>query len=229
MKAIGYTRVSTEGQAIEGISLSAQKAKIEVWAELNDATLLAVFEDAGLSGRTMHGREGLQKAINSACMNQCALIVFSLSRLARNTRSTLMLAETLEKANADLISISEKIDTTSASGRMLFRLMAVLSEFESDQISERTSGAMAHLRRKNKRISRHVPFGFKATEDGDLIEIPAELEAIQTMQRLRSKGSSFRFIANYLDKAGVKPKRGASWHPDSIRGIIKRHELIAAS
>jgi DNA invertase Pin-like site-specific DNA recombinase len=58
-KAIGYIRVSTQGQADEGVSLEAQRAKIRAWCELNDAELVAVFEDAGLSGASMKGREGL--------------------------------------------------------------------------------------------------------------------------------------------------------------------------
>ena len=45
-KAIGYIRVSTQGQADEGVSLEAQRAKIRAWCELNDAELVAVFEDA---------------------------------------------------------------------------------------------------------------------------------------------------------------------------------------
>lgn len=46
-KAIGYIRVSTQGQADEGVSLDAQRSKIRAWCDLNDAELVAVFEDAG--------------------------------------------------------------------------------------------------------------------------------------------------------------------------------------
>ena len=48
------------------------------------------------------------------------------------------IAERLDKAGADLVSLSEKIDTTSATGKMVFRLLAVLAEFERDLVSERT-------------------------------------------------------------------------------------------
>ena len=64
-KAIGYIRVSTQGQADEGVSLEAQRAKIRAWCELNDAELVAVFEDAGLSGASMKGREGLDAALKA--------------------------------------------------------------------------------------------------------------------------------------------------------------------
>ena len=47
--AVGYVRVSTAGQAAEGISLSAQKAKIRAWADLNDYELLSIHSDEGIS------------------------------------------------------------------------------------------------------------------------------------------------------------------------------------
>src|SRR6266581_6504849 len=80
------------------------------------------------------------------------LVVYSLSRLARNTTETLELGERLAKAGADLVSLSEKIDTTSAAGKMVFRMLAVLAEFERDQISERTRVAMQHMRCEGKRV-----------------------------------------------------------------------------
>ena len=64
-KAIGYIRVSTQGQADEGVSLDAQRAKIEAWCSLNDAELVAVFEDKGLSGGSMAGRDGLAAALKA--------------------------------------------------------------------------------------------------------------------------------------------------------------------
>ena len=62
-KAIGYIRVSTQGQADEGVSLSAQRAKIEAWCIANDMELAAVFTDAGLSGGSMAGRDGLHATL----------------------------------------------------------------------------------------------------------------------------------------------------------------------
>ena len=50
--AVGYIRVSTEGQAQDGVSLDAQRAKIEAWCSLNDYELTAVHVDAGISGKS---------------------------------------------------------------------------------------------------------------------------------------------------------------------------------
>ena len=56
--AIGYIRVSTDGQAQDGVSLDAQRAKIEAWCSLNDYELTAVHVDAGISGKSALNRPG---------------------------------------------------------------------------------------------------------------------------------------------------------------------------
>ena len=70
--------------------------------------------DAGISGKRADNRPGLIAALDSACQARGVLVVYSLSRLARSVRDTLDIAERLERAGADLVSLSEQIDTTSA-------------------------------------------------------------------------------------------------------------------
>lgn len=70
-----------------------------------------------------------------------------------------MISDRLQKANCDLVSLSEKIDTTTAAGKLVFRMLAVLAEFERDQISERVSTVVAHKRSKGERVGQ-VPFGY---------------------------------------------------------------------
>ena len=120
MKTIGYVRVSTSGQAQDGVSLSAQEAKIRAWSELNGADDVVIFTDAGLSGKRADNRPALQDALRTVGKGD-ALVVYSLSRLARSTKDTISIAETLDKRGADLLSLSEKIDTTTAAGKMVFR------------------------------------------------------------------------------------------------------------
>ncbi len=194
--AIGYVRVSTGGQAEEGVSLAAQEAKIRQWTELHDHEVLSVHEDAGISGAEMTQRPGLQEAIKRVCKAKGTLVVYSLSRLARSTRDTLTIADTLDKAGAELVSISEKIDTTSASGKMVFRLLAVLAEFERDQISERTKVALQHMRANGRRISRYAPYGCDLSPDGqELIPNAKEVRVIARIGKYQKQGRSAGWIA----------------------------------
>ncbi len=220
--AVAYIRVSTEGQAEDGVSLEAQKNKIAAWCMVNDYQLVETFVDAGLSGGRADNRPGLQSAIREACKRKAALVVYSLSRLARSTRDTLLIGEELDKAGADLVSLSERIDTTSASGKMVFRMLAVLAEFEKDQISERTKMAMAHKRSQNERVGT-IPYGFDLAEDGvALIPNEAEQEIIRVIHELRSRGLSLRAIADQLTISNYPTKKGAKWKHTTVKTILTR-------
>ena len=215
--AIGYIRVSTEGQATDGVSLDAQRAKIEAWAMLNDYELTAVHVDAGISGKGMANRPGLQAAL-ADCRKGSALVVYSLSRLARSTKDTIEISERLAKSGADLVSLSEKIDTTSAAGKMVFRMMAVLAEFERDQISERTATAMQFKKSKGELVGA-VPYGYRCDDGVNLIPDEKEQEAIALIKELNGKGLSLRNIASRLEAKGYIP-RGKVWYAKTISNIL---------
>lgn len=224
LKVIAYIRVSTADQAEDGVSLDAQRGKIDAWCMINDAELVNVHIDAGISGKRSDNRPGLQAALDEAVASGAVLVVYSLSRLARNTKETIEIAERLERAGADLVSLSEKIDTTSAAGKMVFRMLAVLAEFERDLVSERTTGAMAYKRSKGERISRHIPYGFDLSEDGvHLIENESEQRVLSLVSQLRDSGLSLRKIAAELGSRGIKPKNGKSkWSHSTIQQILNR-------
>jgi len=224
MVAIGYVRVSTGGQAEDGVSLDAQREKIEAWARLHDEDDLVVYEDAGISGSSMDQRPGLQEALREACRRKGVLVVYSLSRLARSTKDTLAISDALAKAKAELVSLSERIDTTSASGKMVFRMLAVLAEFERDQVAERTRMAMGQLRASGRRYSRFPPYGWDLDEAaGALKPNRNEQAVIVRMVELRRGGLSFRQVADHLTADGVPTKAGlASWSPKSVWASVRR-------
>lgn len=218
-KAVGYARVSTEVQVTNGVSLDAQRARIESWAEAHGFRLVSMLEDAGISGKSTENREGLLEAVELACQEKAALVVYSLSRLSRSTKDTIALAEKLGKAGADLVSLSENIDTTSAAGKMLFRLLAVLNEFERDQISERIKMALRHKKEQGL-VYGTVPYGYDRVGDR-LFPKPEEQEVIVRMKRWRASGWSFRRMAGELNGAGIPTKRGRQWFASSVRSVLK--------
>ncbi|MGB4708360.1 MAG: recombinase family protein [Fuerstiella sp.] len=220
--ATGYLRVSTATQVDEGISLESQRAKIEGWCEVNDVELKGIYEDAGLSGKRADNRPALQEALDTVIRNKGVLVVYSLSRLARSTKDTLQIAERIDRAGADLVSLSEKIDTTSAAGKMVFRLLAVLNEFERDLISERTTAAMAHLRMQNRYLGQ-VPYGFRLSGDMRTLEADeTETETVNQIKKLRANGLSLRAIARRLDIEGVQAKSGKKWCHTSVASVLRR-------
>ena len=220
--AFGYVRVSTEQQAGEGVSLEAQQARIAAWCLANDVRLEAVFVDAGISGKRTGNRPELLLALEAACKAGGVLVVYSLSRLARSTKDTIAIGERLDKAGADLVSLTEKIDTTSAAGKMVFRMLAVMAEFERDLVSERTSSAMSHKRSKGERVGT-VPFGFDLAADGvALVRNEGEQLVLELIDKLRDQGLSLRDIAAELNRRQVPTKKGRPWCFTSIGRMVKR-------
>jgi len=220
-RAIGYIRVSTADQADHGVSLDAQEGRVRDWCSVNGYDLGSVFVDRGLSGGRADNRPALQDAL-AATRRGDALVVYSLSRLARSTKDTLEIADALENRGADLVSLSEKIDTTSAAGRMIFRLLAVLAEFERDVISERTSMAMRHMQSTGRFIGGRAPFGFTLLENGHLQAVPEEQEVIDRARTLHTtSGMSLRKIASVLGQEGRISRTGRGYAPEQVRRMLR--------
>lgn len=216
-QAIGYIRVSTSEQVADGVSLDAQRTKIAAWAVANGYELAAIHEDAGITGTSLDKRPGLKAAIAQTGKGM-ALVAYSISRIARSTRDMLQIADQIQGKGADLVSLTEKIDTTTAAGKMVFRMLAVLSEFERDVIAERTTGALAH-KKANREVYSPTPLGFEVCE-GRLFPSASETVVIAKIRALRSEGHSLRKIAAQLNEDGVTGKNGGRFHASTIRAVL---------
>jgi len=159
-QAIGYIRVSSTQQANEGASLEAQQAKIEQWCSANGYELVNVFSDEGISGKRMDTRQGLQDALATIKKGN-AFVFYSMSRVARSTKDMLSIGEMISKKKADMVSLIENIDTTSASGKMMFQMLAVLAEFERNLVGERTATVLQNKKANSQVYSNKTPYGFK--------------------------------------------------------------------
>ena len=230
LEAVGYARVSTQRQADLGVSLDDQRARIAGWCVANGRELVKVYSDEGFSGSRSDNRPALGKCLKDAKQRKCPVVVFSLSRLSRSTKDTLFIVEDLQKAGADLASISEALDTSSSSGKMVMRIIAVLAEFARETISENTQSALAHLRSQNKRISRYAPYGFNLSPNQkDLIPNAEEQREIKEMARLRKNGMTLEMIAASLNLREVPGKRGGKWRAEQVRRLLDRAGLTCGA
>ena len=218
-KAIGYIRVSTEQQADEGVSLAAQRAKITAWCVLNDYELVAIYEDVGISGKTVSKRPQLQAAL-SEMKKGMALVVYSLSRLARSTKNCIEIADELKATGSDLVSLTEKIDTSSAMGEFFFTLIAALGQMERKVIGERTKAALAHKKANGEKYAP-VPFGY-AEVNRRLEVVKHEADLIDEIFSKRASGETLQSIALALNEQGVIGKQGGKWYASSVSCILKR-------
>jgi DNA invertase Pin-like site-specific DNA recombinase len=223
MKVIGYTRVSTDEQADKGLSLAAQRAKIEAYAALYDLDLVGVIEDAGQSGKTLK-RDGLQRALTMLRKGEAGGIV--IAKLDRLTRSVVdggtLISDYFGEKGYQLLSVADHIDTRTAAGRLVLNVLLSVSQWEREAIGERTRDVLQEKIRNGERCGK-IRFGFDLAADGKTL-VPNKLEqtAIRLIRQLREAGESLRAIAAKLNARGIKTKEGRPWIHTSVQGILTR-------
>ena len=221
MRAIGYVRVSTEEQAAEGLSLAAQAERLADYCSARGWTLAALYRDAGVSGRTLE-RPGLQAALEALEAGEAeVLLALKLDRLTRSVVGLHELVERCDAAGARLAAVQDALDTGSANGRMVTSILAVLAQWEQETVSERTTQALAYKQAQGEWVGL-PPYGFYLNGTGKLHVDDDEMKVIATMKRWRRRGASYRAIAEKLNAAGVKSRRGM-WSKSSVHALVNDH------
>jgi site-specific DNA recombinase len=224
-EAVLYGRFSPRPSPDECDSVEKQLERCRAYAAGHGYRVVGEHGDKDLSGGRADNRPGLQMAIAEACRCKAVLVVYSLSRLARNTKDAIDLAERLNAAGADLAVIQENVNTRSPMGRFIFTLFSALAQLEREQIAERTSTAMLRHQASGRRMTRtdRCPYGWRVDprQPNRLTEDDDEQAAIARIRQERQKGATLREIAAGLDQAGV-PCRGRSWEHSTIRAILCR-------
>jgi len=223
----GYVRVSTEQQAGEGVSLEAQRVKLQAYAVAMDLELVAVFEDAGLSAKSL-ARPGLQSALALLEEGKAAgLVVVKLDRLTRSVRDLGELVDRYFASRFSLLSLSDSIDTRTASGRLVLHVLGAVSQWEREATGERTRDALAQLRSDGVRLGAEA-LGWHRSAATDAKgrrcceDVATEGATIRRMRELRQQGLYVREIAAALEAEGRQTKRGGRWHATTIQRILAR-------
>ena len=218
-KVVGYIRVSTDKQADEGVSLSAQRAKIEAYCVAMDLELVGIVEDAGLSAKSLD-REGLRSALGMLESGKAqAMLVTKLDRLTRSVRD---LGDLIERffSKYSLLSMSDQIDTRSATGRLMLNLLTSVAQWERETTGERTRDALAHKRANGEFTGGNAPYGFSVDNDGKLVSNDAEREMLRIVREFAASGLSLRGIAAELARVGYVARNGKAFGPSQIQRML---------
>ena len=226
--AIGYVRVSTDQQADSGLSLDDQTRKVRAQSELSDLNLVEILTDAGESASSLDrpAMADLLRRVDGGAVD--VIIVAKLDRLTRSVKDLSLLLERLGKAKradgdgrgVDLISTAESLDTSSATGRLMLNILASVSQWEREVISERTTAALREKRAQGYRAGT-VPFGYVANTDGKLSENEPEQAALRAIRELRAEGNSWRAVAAELNEQGFRTRRGGRWIHQGVHQIAR--------
>ncbi len=136
---IGYARVSTSGQDLE--------PQVESLLKLGVARE-RIYVDQGFTGKNRQ-RPGLEKAL-AAIHDGSTLVVTKLDRLGRDVADLHAIANELQKRGSSLSINGEIHNPSTAAGRLMFNVFAMVAEFEGDIISQRTKEGLALARERGK-------------------------------------------------------------------------------
>lgn len=214
-----YCRVSTEEQASEGYSISAQLQTLRQYAHLYGWQISGEYVDEGISGKDIKGRPSMQRLIADVEKgNFQAVIVWKISRLSRNMLDTLVLLDKFEKYDVKFISYSENFDTSSPIGKLVVQLMASIAEMERNTLSENVKLGMTQ-RAKEGSWNGGVVLGYDSIEK-ELVINPKEAEIVQLIFTLYAEGKGLKAIANHLNNAGHRTKHSKLFSINGIATIL---------
>jgi site-specific DNA recombinase len=208
-RVIGYIRVSTSMQAESGLSIEAQRAKIEAYCVCHDLTLADVIVDAGESAKTLE-RPGIQTLLTQVEAGAVdGVVIAKLDRLTRSMRDLHRLLEQVF-SKVQLHSVAESINTSSAAGRLVLNVLMSVAEWEREAIGERTSAALQAKKSRGEKIGK-PRYGWR-WEDGAWVEEPREQKVIELVKELRHRGYSYRAIKADLEERQILNRAGkAKW------------------
>ncbi|MFC1961056.1 recombinase family protein, partial [Chloroflexota bacterium] len=225
-KAAIYIRVSSPDQ-VENFSLEAQEQAARQYLDAHGWQLHQIYADEGISARTTK-RPSYQLMLSDAKLRQFdVVLVHKLDRLFRNLSNLLDCVQELDKRDVRLVSVSEDIDFSSASGRMLLTNLGMIGEFYSNNLREETIKGKRQ-RAMNGLWNSCIPFGYQRGEceacsnsggkgacpnTGEygvcpgqmMVPHPVNSIGIKEAFELHAQGRSYQEVANYLNKQGYKP------------------------
>ncbi len=213
-----YMRVSTEDQAREGFSLPEQKERLESFCKFKGYEIIDYYEDAGISAKTGNHRPEFERLKNDIKAKKVNMIVaLKLDRITRSIYDWENLMTFLDENDAYLDCVNDEINTTSANGKMISRLLMSVSQNEIERTSERTKIDMAGAI-KQGHIPHVAPLGYKHENKKLVIDYTTKDIVIRIFD-LYYNGMSYKKISNLLNKEKVLGKD--NWRDSTIVGIIE--------
>jgi len=202
MSTYGYCRVSTTVQAIEGESLDVQRRRIEGYAHQHGWVVSQVFVERGVSGgRPLEDRPQGGKLL-AALRSGDVVICPKLDRMFRSATNALNVLEDLKRREVKLHLLDMGGDVTgNGISQLMFTMLSAFAQFERERLQERIREVKRDQKSRGRYLGGRKPFGYEV-DDGALVPVQEELDAIELMRAMRAAGRSYYYIATIMSGDG---------------------------
>lgn len=229
MKVVAYLRVSTDRQAEDGYGLDVQTADCRAWARREGHRIVGWYPDEGVCGANeLEARVKLPEALTDLADHTAAgLVVPRLDRLARDLVIQESLIAEIWRMGCDIFSTSAAEqqfltnDPDDPSRKLIRQILGAVNEYERAMIVLRLRRGRAAKGRAGGYAYGAPPFGYRS-EDSELTEDATEQAACDHIAAMDAAGASLRAIADALNDAGLRTKRGQRWFPETVRRVKLR-------
>ena len=174
---IGYSRVSTNDQ-----SLDSQIDKLKKYGcekIFTDIVSGAKAERKGLNDMLDYARDG------------DTIVVFRLDRLGRSLKDLIEIMNELQKRNINFKSLSENIDTSTPTGKLIFHITGAFAEFERNIIRERTKAGLESARARGRKGGRPTKITEEKIKMAKLLHSDTSLSIGDILKQMNIKKGIF--------------------------------------
>lgn len=187
-----YSRVSTEEQAREGLSVEAQIDKCKAFCNARDWEIFKVYKDAGFSAGSIN-RPALELLLRDANEKKFDIIlVYKIDRFSRKLKDLIMILDELKSKNINFTSVTEQIDTTNAMGEAFFQIIGVFAQLERGMVKERVELAFDRKIKFGEALFR-APFGY-VYSNKKLVPDPENAEKVREIFEMWANDISYKTI-----------------------------------
>ncbi|MDB5657349.1 MAG: Recombinase family protein, partial [Tardiphaga sp.] len=221
--AVIYLRVSSVQQARKELPVESQLQHAQTKAKALGATVVAIFTDAGLSGRS-DKRADFQEAIAYCEQHKPDyFIAWDTARFARNRIDAALYKRELRKHGTDVVYVSMSIDSKTDEGWFVEALLEVMDESTSRRISKDTKRSMIKNAEEGFFNGGRVPFGYQTAAEGNrkrVVILETEAVTVREIFAMAQRGMGALSIAVSLNNGGVL-NRGRKWAKSTIINLLQ--------